>query len=433
MIRLLIGLLLVGFSTFTFAVSFPFNYSATYPVESVYNSSSNTAATCSSLYNSTYQNDCRALPDCKSGLISSFSDSVIYRCMGISGTTRLGSGTYYTYDGKQDKFYMTNISCPANSTFAVETGCTPNAGYSAVNDGSGNWSVVSTGQECTSPKVYNATTGTCDDPLPPEPEPCTVGDSKILATKVTDSLGTYTGASNWDCINGCEYKRVLGEIYECYNLPESTNPEIGYCNVKFVGTGSTCTQGTISFEDTSTEKTPISTAPQQVTDLNNTPTNPATSSPVSSGAPITSSPSSGGGTSPPVTSAPAQPGAQDAAPMVVAAGCDGCATESTQRLVHQALTDVEGFEEHDDPDDPRGSADIAERFVNNGTIQGLFHFQVPAHSSECPTLTLSIPFLRAEPYVLDAQCEIIAPHIQTLRAIATSAWIILAVLMILGA
>ncbi|MGV3582885.1 MAG: hypothetical protein ACO1N8_11340 [Methylophilus sp.] len=60
-------------------------------------------------------------------------------------------------------------SCPANSTLSGST-CTPNAGFSAVNTdpsangGSGSWSVVATGSECTSQPntTYNTTNGLCE-------------------------------------------------------------------------------------------------------------------------------------------------------------------------------------------------------------------------------------------------------------------------------
>lgn len=58
--------------------------------------------------------------------------------------------------------------CPSNSTASGST-CSPNAGFSAVNNdpsangGTGSWSVVPAGSECSSTStVYNVATGVCD-------------------------------------------------------------------------------------------------------------------------------------------------------------------------------------------------------------------------------------------------------------------------------
>lgn len=429
--RYFIALVLLAFSAPTLAVDFPFTYGGI-PLEGLYKESANQAATCSTLYDANYQNQCFALADCRT-VSSITSDKMQARCDIADGSTRLSGGTYWSYTHKYDSWYKSLISCPVNSTLNTTTYvCTPDSGYSAVNDGSGNWSVSPTGSECTAPKVYNATTGTCDDPPPPEPDPC-LTDTRVIHVAVTDSQGNYTGAQNWSCENSCEYQRVLGSTHECYNLPESENPLIGYCSFDFKGTGSTCAQATIGFSEPSSTPSPISSTPQQVSDTIN---GPSSSSPTSS--PNSLNPVSGGGSSgsPAVNNAPTGPAAEAPADAVIVAACEGCASEATQVKVHDALTDIEGLpdgEDIEDDTDPRGPADVVNALTNNSKIVGLLHFQVPAHSSECPVLTLTISFLRPEPYVFDTHCEIIAPHVSTIQAMATAAWILMAVIWILGA
>lgn len=66
------------------------------------------------------------------------------------------SGSRYV---KQIKFSV----CPTNSTLNTNTfTCSPNSGYSAVNN-SGTWTVVASGSECSSAQIYNSSTGTCGD------------------------------------------------------------------------------------------------------------------------------------------------------------------------------------------------------------------------------------------------------------------------------
>lgn len=63
-------------------------------------------------------------------------------------------------------------TCPSNSTaFSSSTTsnlgstviCRPDSGFSSVQDGSGNWSVVAAGSECPSNEIYNSSTGVCGD------------------------------------------------------------------------------------------------------------------------------------------------------------------------------------------------------------------------------------------------------------------------------
>lgn len=84
--------------------------------------------------------------------------------------------------------YANNL-CPSNSTDNSYGVCTPDSGYSAVNN-NGTWSVVPQGQECTSPQVYNSSTGLCETP----PGPTNLG-LVAVTTAAAAALGAFIGVS----------------------------------------------------------------------------------------------------------------------------------------------------------------------------------------------------------------------------------------------
>lgn len=92
----------------------------------------------------------------------------IYRGPGGTGKTDYYCNGQTTPPYSWQRRYTT--SCPTNSTENARTvgqviTCTPNSGYSAVNN-SGTWTIVATGSECASGYTYNTTTGVCNQTGP---------------------------------------------------------------------------------------------------------------------------------------------------------------------------------------------------------------------------------------------------------------------------
>ena len=77
----------------------------------------------------------------------------------------LGSGCA---DSDLYVYYGVN-PCTSNSTYSNGI-CTANSGFNVVKNNDGSYSVKTTNEECTLPKVYNSQTGTCDDPPVPNCE-----------------------------------------------------------------------------------------------------------------------------------------------------------------------------------------------------------------------------------------------------------------------
>lgn len=146
-------------------------------------------------------------------------------------------------------------SCPSNSTFNVTDGqCTPNAGFSAVNN-NGTWSIVPSGTECPIGQAYNSETGTCTAPPTctypqflgsdntcKDPEPCV--DGKITKTTIVDY------PPNPICVDGCNHNLIApdftrgliapsGTKTSCYKHPSDPN-QSEHCDVILKQTGEGC-------------------------------------------------------------------------------------------------------------------------------------------------------------------------------------------------
>lgn len=360
-------------------------------------------------------------------------------------TSIAGGGYLYIYSDN-----ACSPSCPANSNVAYVdqggTSCSCKAGF--VQEGKS--CVVS----CPSPKVANAQ-GVCEDPPPPPPDckkdvilhtyaigtnctspDCTIGDGSFVAIPQPTNI----------CRDGCKYDRLIGTIKDCRAISVDNGPVVypatAYCTSDFKGTGSDCSDVSIII-DNSKPSVPVSSTGPTKEDLNSgIPVgSPATGSGSSSGnnggpssgGPATnpSGPSSGGPSDGPAPSQPSSGGSVTTPAPCTSAGSD-CATESTLKDVHDALTNTEGGQQQPQfTGDIFTSNDMAGLLVSNNKIQSLFRWEIPPHNGECPVLDMDIPYLGTS-VSMTSHCQIVSPHSSTIRLISTISWIFLAVMVILG-
>lgn len=333
------------------------------------------------------------------------------------------------------------LQCPTNSTINGNI-CNVNTGYNAVNIGTQqtpNWTVQPIGSECQNGTVYNSENGTCG--APPAPDCTTKTTTKIYpftrSTGCTDGENCETPnieIPSFYCDAGCQYDfiRTVSAVHRCFSLPSETNTKV-YCEVDAKGSGTNCSNVSISIDGTNG-------IPQSTTPAINQSINGGGTTGRSSGNPTSSTPSlggtgtnnTGGGSSPTNGTAPTGGTQQTTTASQASTNCDGCATEGTQAQVLKSLTDIQGGVQAPTFDTGITSNDLGGMLVQNDAIQGMFRLNMPAHSRTCPTFNISIPFFSMN-QIMDSHCTIIADHYQTVRNLGIVAWIITAIIVILGA
>lgn len=81
-----------------------------------------------------------------------------------------------------------------------------------------------------------------------------------------------------------------------------------------------------------------------------------------------------------------------------------------------------------DPLQPQGS-EFDQAFFN-GTFNNLLGWQVPAHSSQCPTSSFD---WNGQAYTINSHCQMVADHFSGLSAVMSVVWTIVALFILLGA
>lgn len=81
-----------------------------------------------------------------------------------------------------------------------------------------------------------------------------------------------------------------------------------------------------------------------------------------------------------------------------------------------------------DPVQPLGS-EFDQSFFN-GTFANLLGWQLPAHSSQCPTSAFTF---NSTSYTVDSHCQLVTNHFSALSAVMSVVWTILALFILLGA
>lgn len=337
-----------------------------------------------------------------------------------------------------------NTSCPTNSTLTSGS-CSPNSGYSAVQSDTGTWTVKPSGSECESPLVYNELNGLCILPV----VDCSLTNNQVAIRRFTRHTGCSSGATgdntetctntnsvpSFDCVGGCQYNSVRSPsaVHGCYS--DTGDSTVIYCDIDFKSAGTNCSDSNITLASSSSTGTPTTSTPITI-DLTNsgginggTSQNPNPSFPSTGG---TASNNTGTSSTPITTPSPTGGTQQVVTGGGSTEGCIGCATESTQAQVLNAVTNVgEGVAQ---PDFNSGieADDLGKMLVSNDAIQGMFKLSMPAHNRTCPTAVIEIPFFSSS-VNFNSHCVIMQDHYNTIRSLGITAWIIMAILVILGA
>lgn len=331
-------------------------------------------------------------------------------------------------------------SCPSGGTLSGDS-CT----CTAPQVDNGTACVNPSTQNCQDAGlIYDAVTNTCKSP----PSNCEDKQGKI---KPLNYLRHYGCTANGDAdtctgniplanitfacdVDNCQYNMIktLSAIKSCQTYPEINNTEI-YCTVDSVGTGTACSPVTVVSGSTSTPK---SSTPTQTETLNSgganggSTQNPNPSNPSTGGGGTNNN--SGGGSGPTNQSGPQGGTEQGSGGSGSSSNCDNCATESTLQQVLRAVTNTQGGIAQPDFNAGVTSDDLTNKLVSNDAIQGMFRFQMPAHSRACPTFPINIGFFNYSG-VIDSHCTIMADHYQTIRNLGVISWIVMAIIVILGA
>lgn len=246
---------ILGFLVFSLLSSFSiFSHSATFSANESWQPVHKDS--CSALTTQTYSS---ALSACRylNSTYKTFSDTP------SAGGCSSSQVTCQTSAGQSTNVRAKRIStafCPSNSTLSGTT-CSPNSGFSAVNNdpsangGTGSWSIVASGSECSPPQVYNSSTGLCTSP-PTCTYPQFLGSDNTCQDPAPCLEGKITKATivnyppNPICVDGCNHNLIApdfsrgliapsGAKSSCYKHPSDPN-QTAHCDVVLKQTGESC-------------------------------------------------------------------------------------------------------------------------------------------------------------------------------------------------